>query len=229
MTSEFLYTNVKNFIVLKDISTSIKSPEVFDAANYAQNEILFETESLNETFEFTSNGEVYIASMIGFEWLNKIKRIKGGRFPKGKIMTLDINGIDELKARAGSTVYGVPKYVYHLNTNPLSFGLYPFPSGYTIQLDCVRVHNFDTITDVIDSDNISDTVNPIIPKGQEELMTLGTVVKLLQYRSDYTDVKGNYAIALANLLNLYETKKHQYKVQLAIRGGLGGYARGVKM
>lgn len=190
--------------------------EVYAAASLAQKEILSECELLEvvNNGTFVAAQQEYTSATSGWEWLAKITRVKWGVYTSGsklKLFPQDKAWVESLMINFDRVADepNPPNVFYPIGTNPISIGFWGTPKdALTAKFTCVRAHYDST-------DNISSSVNPLVPSDCDNLLIKGTLCKLLEFRRDFD---GNSPItkAWSVLIKEFEAAKLTAKITRTI-------------
>ncbi len=207
MTTAQLLSKVYSFQLLKDPKLNFGEADIKLAANFAQAEILADTEMIEETglLNFVANQAVYTSSDA--DWLPKAFRIKEPIYytdsTKGVIIARSKRWVDTDRERVagGDSTSEYPKFFYPLKTSPLSLGFWRVPqSVLEINVPYVRQHSED--------DDLSDTVDPIIPDAHQRCFLLGIATYILD------DAGDDFAQSAILARQKFEAEKTKVKIRL---------------
>ena len=211
MTSRKLLDYVQTHRVLESLSFTLEPNEVFRAALFAQSEILRQCELLDEyvTADLIANQEVYESTDAGWDFLARTVRVKSAinATAKSPLTIVDEQWVDGQREAIvlGGTKPRPPRFLYHRLTDPISIGVWGDPdAASSVNLCIVRGHS--------DDDDISDSVNPIIPAGYDELLVIGTVCKLLDFRKSLSEDNKKYLGVLQAVRSDFENAKVDAKL-----------------
>lgn len=178
MTTAELLSKVYSFQLLKDSKLSFGDSDIKLAANFAQAEILVDTEMLEETqtLDFVADQAVYTTSDEA--WLSKVFRVKDPMYytdsTKGVLVARSKQWVDTDRERVagGGGAQSYPRFYYPLKTSPLSLGFWAVPtSALSVKVSYIRQH--------VSADDISDTVDPLIPDTHQRCLLLGIAFFIL--------------------------------------------------
>lgn len=210
MTSAQLLEHVKNYAALGAFSGEVPKEYVFEAANFVQEEILRELELIEEPINltFTANQDVYRSTDTGWDFLTRLVRFKGGYINDGSLTPITpvekqwVDG-ERFKIARGTTMPS-PRWIYIIDTDPLSVGFWGTPlTAQPLYLSFIRGHDFQ-------NDEISDAKNPVVPDRYRELLVLGTMAKYLEYKSTFE--RDN--VAIVNAAKVAMEKYQQKKISV---------------
>lgn len=205
MTTAELLPKVYSFQLLKSAKSDFGDSDIYLAASFAQAEILTEAELLEETgtLDFVAEQEIYDATDAA--WLSKAFRIKEPAYytdsSKGNLAMRSRTWVDNDRERVaqGGGHQDQTRFFYILKTSPLSLGFWKVPTAVdTVKFRYVRQH--------VTADDISDTVDPLIPDTWQRCLLLGIAFFLLD------DAGKEYAELAALARQKFEAEKSRVKV-----------------
>ena len=206
MTTAQLLSKVYSLPILKDARLSLGDPDIYLAATLTQTDILTETSILEESnvLTFVANQEVYDSGDA--TWLPKVWRFKDPiRYTdttKGILVARSKRWVDEQRAKVvdGGGSAEVPKFYYPLRTSPLSLGFWPVPeTALEVTATYVRQHSA--------TDDISDSVDPLVPDAYLAVFLRGIEYYLLDYAG------ADFAQAAANARTKYDNELIRAKLK----------------
>jgi len=209
-----LYDLVRQHDSISGLKESIPQTGVWGAGNLAQAEILRECTLVQDYADVTliTGQEIYNSTDSTFEFLLKAQRIVGGyslSAEKRPISVRTPSFIDNQRSKlsiSGSTIPQPPLDIYHIPANPLKigFGIAAPDSAYQYRLRYQRKH--------ATSDNLSASVDPLIPSEFDDLLILGTVIYYLGFKVQCDDDR--YAKLQSRLYPLFLKKIEDAKLRL---------------
>ena len=179
MTSDQLFQYISADELLQRLQKNLEPLVVFQHATLAQREILRETEILQPrtSVTFIANQEVYTSADAGWSFLKGLVRLVGGVNSDGRLISVrDEDWV--LQARRDAILRGLtnpvpPLCAFHILSDPISLGFYGTPTtATTATLTYVRGAG--------DADDISDSVNPIVPDQWRDILIMGTKYQLIK-------------------------------------------------
>jgi hypothetical protein len=198
MTSQRLISDVLSYPRLRSAELNISPEEIYSAASTAQSEILFDCDIIESvsTLTFIANQEVYTSMDAPF--LSQIGRVLNPIVMSNgcKIEARSVSYIDGIRSKSAQGMN--PQFYYVLKTDPLSIGFWYKPTQVTsVNIRYTRKHT--------DADDISDSINPLIPSEYRKCLVLGTVANLLEQRDGLENLADRQKI-------LFENEKMKIKI-----------------